>query len=133
MSWQIPHPLIPDDDFIQPTNDAGLLAEATDSFDFVDVLENRNFEDNIQAWLGTWLIHERVNEARPIPDSFHTRLDREFTREACALLDTLTRLEAELWALIARRRIQQVDVKALRDRTLLANTARYALLASGQS
>ncbi len=60
-----PHPLIPDDGFIDPRSDAALLAQARwalSGFDFADILENPALHDNLRRWLGRPLMCGRLNE-----------------------------------------------------------------------
>jgi len=129
-----PHPLIPADQFIKPIHHERLIKEATAklcSLEFVDVLENGNFVGNLERWIGRILSYERENETIAIPTEFRAPLHRELTAEAYELLRARSHLDLQLWAIIARRRMLDCDVTELRERTILANVARYgALMAS---
>jgi|SRR5271166_2298514 len=126
------HPLIPCDDFISSAYDEQLLAEASDrlgEFDFVDIVENEYFASNLRQWLGRQFFeYEKLNETGDIPLEHRAPLHKELTSEAHALLGARTRLDFKLWALVARSRIPGCAVSALRERTILANTAKYAAL-----
>jgi hypothetical protein len=131
-----PHPLFPQDQFIDPANDACLLREAItnlDQFDFADVVENGTFKDRLQCWLGRPFTYDRVNETKPIPQRFRSPLHSELTQEAVDLLEARSRLDFHLWAEIVRRRLPDRDVSRLRKQTLLANVARHGVLMAASS
>jgi hypothetical protein len=126
-----PHPLLPEDRFIDPASDSCLLREANarlDEFDFVDIVENVAFEDRLQSWLGRSFSHARVNETRPIPLAFRTPLHAELASEALELLQSRSRLDFHLWARIVGSRLPGKDLFELRQQTILANLARYGVL-----
>src|SRR5215475_6291096 len=63
-----PHPLIPDDGFIDSASDERLTSEAAvrlKAFDFADVIENPRLEDNVRAFLARPFVYRRVNETPP--------------------------------------------------------------------
>ena len=65
-----PHPLIPDDGFIDSASDERLTSEAAARlkvFDFADVIENPRLEDNVRAFLARPFVYRRVNETPPMP------------------------------------------------------------------
>jgi hypothetical protein len=126
-----PHRLLPADRFIDPLNDKRLLREAManlNAFDLVDIVENRTLDDRLQSWLGRPFTYARMNETRPIPPELRAPLDGELTSEAIDLLEHRSRLDFRLWAEIARRRLPGTDISALRQRMVLKNAARYAVL-----
>jgi hypothetical protein len=126
-----PHPLLPDDDFIDPANADELLRDATErllKFDFIDIIEGGEFVPRLEAWTGQPFQYQRENETRHIADDFRRPLHAELTARAIELLDIRSRLDLHIWATIAGRHIPSQDVSRLRQQTLMANIARYALL-----
>jgi hypothetical protein len=60
-----PHPLLPEDDLIDPRNDAMLLRDATkllSRFSYTDLVENPALARNLEAWLERPFEYARVNE-----------------------------------------------------------------------
>jgi hypothetical protein len=126
-----PHPLIEATQFIDPRHDSRLVREAMarlDDFDFVDIVEDDAFVEPLQRWLGRSFSYKRLNETPPIPETFRTPLQRELTPLAHERLYTRSRLDLVVWRNVAARRLVAQDVSRLRERTILANVARYALL-----
>jgi hypothetical protein len=126
-----PHPLIPEDRFIDPVNDKNLLRDATKrllKFDFVDIVDDPTFVHRLRAWLGGSFPYNRENATKPIPGPFRLPLDRELTAKAVDLLEFRSRLDLRLWARIAARHTPSRHVATLRQRTILANVARYGVL-----
>jgi len=126
-----PHPLIPVDGFIDPANDPAILQAASarlDELDFVDFVENPDFIANLQAWLGRELTVSRAMETSFMPLEFRAPLHDAFSAEAYALLVERSRLDLRLWTLIASHHLSAPSAGALRERSLLANVARYAAL-----
>jgi hypothetical protein len=129
-----PHKCIPDDGMIDPAHDAILLAAAKSRLarlDFVDVIENPGFYDNLSAWIGAKLLPGRFNETEGLPAALRTRLDRELTPRALALLAARSRLDLALWQSVLAARAPHLDAAALRQAALLRGTARTALLLAG--
>ena len=121
-----PHPLIPDDGFIDIASDERLLSEAVarlKAFDFVDVIENPRFEENVRAFLVRPFVYRRVNESLVASD---LQLEEELTEEALLLIEHHSRLDRELWSAVAAERIAGVDPTALGDDTFRRTVTRYA-------
>jgi hypothetical protein len=126
-----PHPLVQGDRFIEPMHDELLFLEAEARlrmFDFVDVIENEQFPRNLEHWLGCPLCYERVNETIAIPSEYRSPLSLEFTSDALGLLAERSRLDLRLWTLVVHQRLQNCEITALRERTILCNVARYSVL-----
>ncbi len=126
-----PSPLVPDDGFIDPADDAAILDQARaklDGFAFVDAVENAGLADNLTAWLGRKFTLAVFNETLTIPPVFRSRLDREMSPDACALLQSRCRLDRVLWEEIVRRRMPNEAPDAVRTSAILRNTARFAAL-----
>ena len=129
-----PHPLIPEDRFIDPANDKRLLLEATQrllKFDFVDIVDSGTFVKRLESWLGKPFRYGNVNETRSIPAPFRSPLNRELSADAVDLLELRSRLDLRLWSKIAARYVPDRDVPRLRQQTILANVARYGGLMAG--
>ena len=95
-----PHPLIPDDGFIDSASDERLVGEAMarlKAFDFADVVENPQLEDNIRAFLARPFVYRRMNETPPMPPELRSPLEGELNREALRLVEQRSRLDRELW------------------------------------
>ena len=126
-----PYPLIPADSFIHHRHDRILLSEARrrlEQVDFVDLLENPDFPQNLRKWSGRPFDQKRENVTETIPEPFRSPLPREFTPHCLLLLADRCRLDNHLWRHVAKARLRDQDVEAVRQSTLLANIARYALL-----
>jgi hypothetical protein len=126
-----PHPLIPDDGFIDSASDGRLAREAAGrlkTFDFTDVIENPRLEDNVRAFLTRPFVYRRANESPPMPSELRVPLEEELTGEALLLVGHRSRLDRELWRAIAAERIAGADLTALRDDTFRRTITRYAAL-----
>jgi hypothetical protein len=97
-------------------------------FDFVDIVENCAFAQRLQCWLGCPFIYDHHNETNAMPKQHRALLHRELTPDALDLLDARSSLDLRLWAQIAAYRLPDRDVLRLRERTVLANVARYSVL-----
>ena len=129
-----PGPLIPGDAFIDPAHDAALLGRALanlDGFSFATVTEDDAFADKFGRWLGAPFTQGRENETGDIPRMFRSPLHAELTDRAYGLLDARSRLDAVLWATLARRNIESRDIGRTRERILTRNVARYGALMAG--
>ena len=129
-----PHRLVPQDRFIDPAHDECLLGEATERlerFDFVDVVDDPAFLTRLEAWLGISCRYDQENATQPIPGPFRSPLHRELTADAVDLLESRSRLDLGLWSRIAARHMPARNVVMLRQRTILANVARYGVLMAG--
>lgn len=129
-----PHPLIPDRGFIAEKDDAQLLALAKrvlDSFAFVDVIENPQFEPRLAKWVGVDLRLERLNETTPVPAELRVSLARMFTPEAMTALAQRARLDDALWRHVARQHLPAARIESTREAAYAAAIARHALLMAG--
>jgi hypothetical protein len=125
-----PHPLIHDDGFIDSASDERLASEAAArlrAFDFVDVIENPQLEDNVRTFLSRPFVYRRVNET-VVPSELRIPFKEELTAEALLLVEHRSRLDRELWRAVAAQRIAGADLTALRDDTFRRTVARYAAL-----
>jgi hypothetical protein len=126
-----PHELIPADEFIEPAHDQTILQEASarlNELQFADFVENPKFIANLQGFLGKPLTFARMMETSHLPAENRAPLPGEFTARAYALLTERSRLDAKLWHSVAARHLPESDIAALRERSLLTNVARYAVL-----
>ena len=126
-----PHPLIPDDGFIDSASDGRLASEAAGrlkTFDFADVIENPRLEDNVRAFLTRPFVYRRANETPLMPSELRVPLEEELTGEALLLLDHRSRLDRELWRAVAAERIAGAELTALSDDTFRRTVTRYAAL-----
>jgi len=126
-----PHPLIPDDGFIDSESDERLTSEAVarlKAFDFADIIENPRLEDNVRAFLARPFVYRRVNETPAMPSELRVPLEQELTREAMLLVEHCSRLDRELWRALAAERIAGADPTALSDDTFRRTVTRHAAL-----
>jgi hypothetical protein len=127
-----PHPLIPDNGFIDPANDETLLAIALENlgqFGFTGITERgasvyREFSD----WLGFRLDLPTLNPARKMRRSRRTRLNAELTPGALRLLAERSRLDAKLWKALAVQKMSEDDAIDLRNNSILQAVARFSIL-----
>jgi hypothetical protein len=125
-----PHPLIPDDGFIDSASDERLQSEAVTrlkAFDFVDVIENPRLEDNVRAFLVRPFVYRRLNETL-VPPERQVRLEQELTSEALLRVEHLSRLDVALWRAVAAERIRGSDPRALSDDTFRRTITRHGTL-----
>jgi hypothetical protein len=130
-----PHPLIPEDGFIDSASDERLASEAAarlKTFDFVDVIENPRLGENVRAFLARPFVHRRVNE-NLVPSKLRVPLEEELTGEALLLVEHRSRLDRELWRGVAAERIAGADPTALSDDTFRRTVTRYAALMRHES
>jgi hypothetical protein len=126
-----PHPLIPDDGFIDSASDERLASEAAarlKAFDFADVIENPHLEDNVRAFLTRPFVYRRANGSPSMPSELRVPLEEELTGEALLLVDHRSRLDRELWRAVAAERIAGADLTALSDDTFRRTVTRYVAL-----
>lgn len=129
-----PHAAIPVDDHIDPRDDAALLREALvklEEMDFVDIVEDPDFELSLSSWLGAPITMERLNETLPIPEERRTPLWRQLTPSAMDAMARRSRLDDALWMHIAERRMSRAEAECLRETSLAQSIARHALLMAG--
>ena len=126
-----PHPLIPDDGFIDSASDEHLASEAAarlKAFDFADIVENPRLEDNVRAFLARPFVHRRVNETPALPSELRVSVEEELTSDAVLRLEHLSRLDGELWRAVVAGRIDGADPRALSDDTFRRTVIRHAAL-----
>jgi hypothetical protein len=126
-----PHPNIPGGDFIDRRADRRLISAAMarlEEFAFVDLVENPQLVDNLQAWLIRPFTYGRMNETEKLPPTLRSPLATELTPGAFDLLDSRTRLDREVWLALARQRIFHMDAETLAERTVIRNAARHSTL-----
>jgi hypothetical protein len=126
-----PHAAIPVDSHIDPRDDAALLREALvklEEMDFVDIVEDPDFEPFLSSWLGAPFTMERLNETMPIPEERRTPLWREFTPSAMDALARRSRLDDALWMHVAERRMPRAQAECLREVARAQSAARHAML-----
>jgi hypothetical protein len=131
-----PHPLIPEDGFIDSASDECLASEAAarlKAFDFADVIENPQLEDNVRAFLARPFVYACVNETPSMPSELRVPLEEELTGEALLLVEHRSRLDRELWRAVAAERIAGADPAALSDDTFRRTVTRHAALMRPES
>ena len=122
-----PHPLIPENDFIDPRHDKTLVRLALDhlgKFAFCDIVENPNLQANIQKWLQRPFSLGVTNETSATPGTQHKSLHEELTPEVHRALEERTRLDLKIWAAAARQ-VGIADPESLCDLTLAKNIERH--------
>jgi predicted nuclease with TOPRIM domain len=127
-----PHPLIPDDGFIEPGSDERLLDEAAARlkvFDFSDVIENPLLEKNVRAFLVRPFVYRRMNETLLRPESA-SPVARHLIGEGLDLVEHRSRLDRQLWRAVASGRMAGTDVSALADEIFRKTIARYSSAAN---
>jgi hypothetical protein len=126
-----PHRLVPEDDFIDCRDDDLLVNEAIvalKQFAFADIIENAHMQNNLESWLGRPVPYSVINETPRIPLPLQRPLHSELTAEALDLMENCTRLDLRLWAWLASKRIAGSNLETLRQRSILCNVARQAML-----
>ena len=128
-----PHPLIPDDDFIDPAHDDVLVREACArlrQFSLVDIVESPGREA-LRAWCGLPIGKRRENETPPARPDHCKALHAELTPFALDRLDACSRLDLRLWQSVGLARMGKIALDQLRSRQLLVTVSRHAALLSG--
>ena len=129
-----PHPLVPDDDFINPVHDAALIQEARvrlGKFAHVDVIENPDLVGSLGAFIGRSVDYDRVNGTGAPPDEFRCDLDENLGRDSWELLAQRSRLDLRLWGDTVACNMPGVRTHVLRDAVLNANLNKYRDLLRG--
>lgn len=119
------------DRFIEDRSDHELLAQAFErlnSFSYADVIENPRFSEQLKSWLQIDMVSSRLNETTAVPENLRLKLERELDKETFELLERRSRLDLQLWTALAKRRLPDRDIEALRLQTLLGGIARYGSL-----
>lgn len=117
-----PHPLIPEDGFVQPKHRDALVAEATEklyAFDFLDVIENPAADNNLCHWLGVSTPPPRLNEARHIPVDRQVDMLPMFDDETLNVLEARAGLDLVLWTRVLAAKAPHADADMLRRNTLI--------------
>ena len=129
-----PHPLIPDDGFIDPRHDQAVLAAAQaslDGFGFAGCLEDPALVGSLGLWLGTAIHPQIVNETAAIPPALQGKLASELDPASLARLSHLSRLDLKLWEGLAIRFVAAHELAAFREGVRLRNVARFATMLAG--
>ena len=124
-----PHRLIPNGGFIARSSDDTLLEEATARlarFSYSDVIENPEFASQLQAWLGTPLSIERINETPSISGDLKPDLRNEMSAAALEVLLERTRLDSALWQVVASQHGGKDRLAVLEKTGLLQSVMRFA-------
>lgn len=130
-----PHPLIPDNNFIEARHDKTLVRLGLDklkSFAFCDIVENPRLQANIGEWLQRPFSLGIANETAPVPGTLGKSLHEELTPEVYRALEERTRLDLKVWSATAT----QVGINnpgSLRDLTLRKNIERHESAFATQS
>ncbi|MGF6645842.1 hypothetical protein P3T17_003992 [Paraburkholderia sp. GAS82] len=122
---------IPLDQFIEARSDNELLAQAFErlnSFSYSDVIENPSFSERLKKWIQIDMPSSRLNETTTVPEHLRLKLERELDNETLELLQQRSRLDLQLWTALAKRRLPECDIEALRLQTLMGGVARYSTL-----
>ena len=122
---------IPLDQFIEARSDNELLAQAFErlnSFSYSDVIENPSFSERLKRWIQIDMPSSRLNETTTVPEHLRLKLERELDNETLELLQQRSRLDLQLWTALAKRRLPECDIEALRLQTLMGGVARYSTL-----
>ena len=123
-----PHPLIPDNDFIDERNDKVLVELALvrlGEFAFRDIVENPELQTRMQRWLGRPISLGRANETVSASGIVSADFQEELSPEVRRALELRTRLDLKLWTAVAGE-VGIANPESLRDSTLKENIARYA-------
>ncbi len=127
-----PHRLIPDNGFIDPADDAALLAIAAENLQacgFAGMIERgppvyREFA----GWLGIKLDLPTLNPARKMRRAARTQLSTELSPATLALLEARSRIDTRLWRTLAARNMTEADAGDLRKTVILQAVARFSAL-----
>ena len=126
-----PHPLIAQNQFLDPAHDRHLLRRAMaqlQQFDFVDFVENGKLADRLEKWLGCCFHHETRNETLAIPQPYRSPLKGELTAQAYESLCDRCRVDLQLWTSVVAHIAPDCNIGMLRRHTVLANVSRYSVL-----
>jgi hypothetical protein len=127
-----PHPLIPDNQFIDPANDDALLLIAIKNLancGFAGITEQGSVVyREFSTWLGITLDLATLNPAVRMRRAARTRLNEELTPATLDLLRQRSRLDDKLWKILAVRKMSEADAETLRENAILQAVARFSLL-----
>jgi len=131
-----PHPLIPDDDFIDDRNVNELISQAWErlnEFEFVDLYENPNWLDNFQTWLGQELELRKENETEIVPDNYRSNILAEITPETRDLIKLRIRVDEGLWNRLVQQKFGSHALEKLKDSVESTGIANFNVILSGIS
>ena len=98
------------------------------TFDFADVFENPQLEQNVRTFLARPFVYRRMNETKAPPPELSVDFDAELSDAALQLLNLRSRLDRPLWQTLCAKRMPQADAER-RARDALADTvARFRAL-----
>ncbi|MFL6155317.1 MAG: hypothetical protein ACJ72D_04470 [Marmoricola sp.] len=126
LAW--PHPKLLGNDFIDPADDASILAAAQEriaAMAHVDLVENSDFVSRLGSWLGTELTTTRLNERVFVPRRMRPDFAAELDAPTRSLLAERTRLDEVLWRSVAARVLPVADLDALLEETFDRSIERY--------
>lgn len=129
-----PDDRIAPDRWISIGDDALLRAAMTrlSDFAYADVIENRDFKDNLSRWLNVTVQLDRQNETTFTPEHLSGMLKDELTSSVFEKLSNLTRLDRKIWSHVAQLRMSAEESEDLRSSTLMLATLRHHSLFSNQ-
>ncbi len=130
-----PNPAIPPNGFIDPGDDAALIAQAhtaLEQFGFADLVENPGFTTNLARFLDTSApFLPRQNETPPLPPHLRMAAGRALSPAALRALRARSRLDRVLWHTLALSR-GIAEPACLAEDSLLTGMARFADLLAGR-
>lgn len=101
------------------------------AFDYVDIVENPNFVDDLSRWLNVPFQLNRHNATAPTPKHLQGLLRKELSPTTMEKISELTRLDRKLWNYVAGLKMRPEEAEGLRSSVLMAATLRYHDLFSG--
>jgi hypothetical protein len=128
--------LIPNDGFIDTSNDEALLLQAHNRlarFSYFDFVENERLEVNLSHWLGGQVRLGHRNQTGVAREAPATELQRELRGGAAERLAHLSRLDLQLWTTAVTAAAPGCDVDRFRKSVLANSAARHAALAAGRT
>jgi hypothetical protein len=103
-------------------------ADKLNEFAFCDVVENPQLFERIGTWLGEPLAYAHVNATSQMPQLLRRPLHGELTQAVYEQLESLSRLDIELWMQLARQSMGGAGINRLVEQTRTEHIARYAKL-----
>lgn len=129
LTW--PHAAVAPAEFIDPADDEVLFEAALktlDGFLHANVVENKNFLDELGASLGVTLTDERLNDRSAHPPVVPTDLGTELDESTRALLEHRTRIDVRIWKHVAASVLPGADLDAVLESGLQDSIRRYSAL-----
>jgi hypothetical protein len=141
-----PHPLIPADNFINPSFDDTLLHDAMlvlNSFSYINIMEAPKQNERLAYWLfniyglSFWSkLSARISETRPSNTNeakapilkTKTRLSDQISGLAGTLMRDRNRLDSLLWNSVAKKNFPGVNPAELSESLFFSNVNRYEKL-----